>query len=278
MFKFTFKSLLLILLSLYLSGCDELKRVSMSQICEEESAICQDLHQFGDCRYLRTSLIRARYDHIQAPTEKNVLLLLEESEGYKTCLEPKLQIAYTRYKDRKQKRLDNYATAQKIVDKLLVNAAGTRDPNLAYYLWTNHQDLQAKKVFLNAANQSNLTDASVLSKLAVYYSADEPQRAVDFYYKALRSSKNIEELPSSMFLQLVSLFYRHHLYRETYRWAKVAMLTSEEPAPIRLDMIAKRGYISEEALSKLDDEAEDYVDDLEDGKFKKKTPLLHKPQ
>jgi len=274
MFMFNFKSLFLILLSLFLSGCGDFKRVSMSQICEDKPSICNDLHIFGDCRYQRTSLVRSRYQHILEPTEKNTLLLLEESEIYKTCLEPKLQIAYTRYKERKQKRIDNYLTAQSITDKLLKDTAGTQDPNLAYYLWTNHQDLQAKKVFLAAANNPNLTDSSVLSKLAVYYSADEPQLALNFYYKALRESKNIEELPSNIFIQLVSLSFRHHLYKETYVWAKVATATSEEPAPIRLDMIIQRGYISEDEQSQLDNQADNYESALDDGIFKGKAPQL----
>jgi len=275
MFKFTFKSLLLIFISLALTGCG-LKEKSISQICEEAPGICNDLHVIGDCRYQRTSLIRSRYNHLQAPTDKNIKLLLEELDGYRTCLAPTLQIAYKRYKDRKQKRLDNYLASKRVIDRLLKDSVGTKDPNLAYYLWTNFKDLQAKKVFLNAAQNPNLSDPSILAKLAVYYSADEPQRSLDFYYKALRESKNIQQIPSSMFLQLVSFFYRYHKYEETYIWAKVSMETFDEPPPIRLDLITKRGYISEDKEDELEDLADDYISDLEDGIFKVNTPTLFK--
>jgi len=274
MFIFNFKFLLLILISLVLSGCG-LKEKSISQICEETPGICNDLHVIGDCRYNRTSLIRARYNHIQEPSGKNVKLLLEELDAYKICLAPTLQIAYKRYKDRKQKRLDNYLASQKVIDRLLKDSVGTQDPNLAYYLWTNFNDLQAKKVFLAAASKPNLTDPSILSKLAVYYSADEPQRSLDFYYKALRESKNVEELPSNIFLQLVSFFFRNHKYEETYIWANIALKTSDdESPPIRLELIVERGYLTEETQSELDDKASEYLDALEDGIFKEQAPIL----
>jgi len=274
MFIFNFKFLLLILISLVLSGCG-LKEKSISQICEETPGICNDLHVIGDCRYNRTSLIRARYNHIQEPSGKNVKLLLEELDAYKICLAPTLQIAYKRYKDRKQKRLDNYLASQKVIDRLLKDSVGTQDPNLAYYLWTNFNDLQAKKVFLAAASKPNLTDPSILSKLAVYYSADEPQRSLDFYYKALRESKSVEELPSNIFLQLVSFFFRNHKYEETYIWANIALKTSDdESPPIRLELIVERGYLTEETQSELDDKASEYLDALEDGIFKEQAPIL----
>jgi len=274
MFKFTFKTLLLILASFYLSGCDDFKQKSISQICEAAPGICNDLHSIGDCRYQRSSLIRARYEHLQAPTDKNIKLLLEELDNYRTCLSPTLQIAYKRYKDRKQKRLDNYIVSQRLIDNLLKDSVGTQDPNLAYYLWTNFKDLQAKKVFLNAAKDPNLSDPSTLAKLAVYYSADEPQKSLDFYYSALRKSNNIQQIPSSVFLQLVSFFYRYHKYEETYIWAKISMETFDDPPPIRLDLITERGYISEDKEEELEDIADDYISDLEDGIFNVNTPKL----
>ena len=274
MIKLTFKSLLLILIPLFISGCGELKRLSLSQICEDAPGICDDLHIIGDCRYQRTSLIRARYEHLQEPNVKNTQLLLEELDGYKACLEPTLHIAYTRYKDRKQKRLDNYLASQKVIEQLLSESVGTQDPNLAYYLWVNYKDLKAKKVFLNAANQPNLSDTSLLIKLGVYYSSDEPQKSIDFYYKALRETNNIESLPSNTFLQLVTFFYRHRLYEETYIWAKVALDTSEEPTPIRLEMITKKANFSEKKQSQLNKKAKKYISDLKDGLFNQKTPVL----
>jgi hypothetical protein len=273
MFIFTFKSLVLIFLSLCLLGCGS-QEASMEQICEEQAAICDDLHEMGDCRRERLSLIRLRYNHILEPSEKNTQLLLEELNEYKVCLEPTLHIAYTRYKDRKQKRLDNYLVSQGVIEELLAKSKDTQDPNLAYYLWTNYKDLRAKRVFLNAANQPNLTDVSLLIKLAVYHSSDEPQQSINFYYKALQESKSIEELPQSMFLQLVSFFYTNHLYEETYLWAKITLSTSNEPPPINLDMIIQRGRLSKDVQSKLEKQASDYLSAIKSGTFKEKTPIL----
>ena len=278
MFIFTFKSLLLILVSFVLAGCGA-KEKSLSQICEETPGICNDLHVMGDCRYNRASLIRSRYNHLQEPNDNNIKVLLEELDAYKICLAPTLQIAYKRYKDRKQKRLDNYLLSQKIIEQLLKDSVGTQDPNLAYYLWTNFNDLQAKKVFLNAASDPNLKDPSVLAKLAVYYSADEPQRSLDFYYKALRESKNMKQLPKNIFLQLVSFFFRNHKYEETYIWAKIAIDTSDEDdelPPINLELIIDRGFITEDAQSELNTKAKKYIDTLEEGIFKEQAPQYWK--
>lgn len=274
MIIFACKSLLLILLCLLLTACDNIQTASISKICANEPGICNDFHQIADCRFMRTSVIRARYQYSLAADEKNTLLLLEELDIYKSCLELTLQISYARYKDRKKKRFDNYLASKSLIDTLLKTARGTQDPNLAYYLWTHNADLRAKKVFLSAEKRPNLTDVSLLSKLAVYHSADDPQLSLNFYYEALHNSKDIETLPKGIFTQLISILYRHHFYQEAYLWAKVATESKLNSAPIDIEKIIKKGYLSEKLQKKITALSEDYLAALEDGEFTHQAPHL----
>ena len=268
--------MLLICLCLFIAGCDQFKTTNINTICSQEPAVCEDLHQIGDCRFIRTAVIRARYQHMLSPNEVNTQILLEELNSYKSCLELTLQIAYTRFKDRKQKRLDNFLVSESLIEVLLDDAEGTQDPNLAYYLWTHNQDLQAKKVFLNAAKQPGLSNVSLLSKLAIYHSADDPQLSVDFYYKALKNSQNLDSLPNGLFIQLISILYRHNMYQEAFLWAKVATSSSQNSAPINIDNIVEKGYLSIDAQQKLTLLSTQYILALEEGRFNQKTPNLNK--
>lgn len=249
---------------------------SISKICGDKPELCEDLHQIADCRFIRTSVIRARYLHALENTENNTRLLLEELDAYKACLELTLQIAYTRYKDRKRKRLENYLTSKELIDGLLKQSTGTKDPNLAYYLWTNYQDLQAKEVFLSAANRPDLSDPYLLSKLAVFHSSDDPQRSLAFYYKAMQESENLESLPNGIFIQLISLLFKHHLYSEAYLWSTVATNSYQNSAPINMQMIIDKGYLSEKQRQELTNQAEQYIEALEQGTFKEHAPELYK--
>ena len=277
MFIFALKSLLLICVSILLIACDGFQATNISGMCDEKPAICEDFHQIGDCRFLRTSVIRARYQLEMVSNEKNTIKALEELDAYKSCLELTLQIAYTRYKDRKQKRLDNYLASKKVIDQLLVKSVGTQDPNLAYFLWTNHNDLAAKQVFLNATNQPNISDISLLTKLAIYHTADEPQRAIQFFYDALQKTDNIEALPTGIFIQIIGLFYSHHLYQEAYIWSIVATETNQDNAPINIEKIVKKGYFSKQLQSELTNISEHYIEALEQGSFSQPAPALFKP-
>ena len=276
MFINALKYLLLICVSVLLSACDGFETTNISEMCDEKPAICNDFHQIGDCRFLRTSVIRARYQLEIAPDDKNTIRALEELDTYKSCLELTLQIAYTRYKDRKQKRLDNYLASKKIIDQLLNKSVGTQDPNLAYFLWTNHNDLAAKEVFLNATNQPNITDISLLTKLATYHSADDPQRSIQLFYEALQKAHNIETLPTGILIQIIGLFYSHHLYQEAYVWSIVAIETKQDSAPINIEKIVKRGYLSKQVQDELTSVSEHYIKALEQGNFNQPAPKLAK--
>lgn len=275
MFNLASKSLLLICLTLFVSACGDMNTHSMSKICEDKPELCEDLHQIADCRFIRTSVIRARYQHAIDTNESNTRLLLEELDTYKACLELTLQIAYTRYKDRKRKRLENYLKSKELIDGLLKQSVGTTDPNLAYYLWTNYQDLHAKQVFLGAASQPNLADPYLLSKLAVYHSSDDPQRSLNFYYTAFAKSPNLESLPNGIFIQIISLLFKHHLYKEAYLWSVIATQSYQNSAPINLEMIVERGYISEQEQESLSELADQYIESLEQGAFKQQPPTLN---
>lgn len=274
MFFLAIKSLLLLCFLILITGCYSPLVNDVKKTCSNNPDICEDLPQISDCRILRSTLIQARYDYALISNDQNTLRLFEELDAYKVCLELTLEIEFTRNIERKTKRLVNYSTAEKLTENLLQSAKNITDPRLGYYLWSNHQDLQAKRVFLNAANQANLKDVHLLTQLAIYYSADAPQRALQFYYNALRYNPHINQLPQGLLVQLTSLLYRHQQYQLAYLWAVVITKTSIEKTVINLEMIAQKGAISTQQQKQLRQLASKYIKSLEKGTFHQPSPNI----
>lgn len=275
------KSTLLLSALLTTLSCTPSNKDSLSDICASEPQLCADLHQIGDCRYKRTTLIRARYYDKITPNEAHTRALLTELDDYESCLELTLFLEFTRHKERKNLRLENYLTAQKLMEEKLKESKGTQDPHLAYYLWTRHQDLDAKAVFLNAANQKELTDIRLLTKLATTYSKEDPQRALDLFYKALRESKSVDDLPKNIFSLIMTIFYQNKAFEQAYIWALIAKEeNTEKEFPVNLDLILQNGLIHGKKVivneDDLQEQAELYHKQLTEGVFSAEAPQFQR--
>ncbi|MFT6985697.1 MAG: hypothetical protein ACJAT7_001512 [Psychromonas sp.] len=275
------KSTLAITALFVMASCSPFQSDSLSAICESEPQLCDDLHQISDCRYKRTTLIRARYYDKIEPNEAHTRDLLTQLDNYESCLELTLFLQFTRHKERKKLRMENYLTAQKLMEEKLKESKGTQDPHLAYYLWTRHQDLNAKTVFLNAANKKDLTDIRLLTKLATIYSKEDPQRAIDLFYKALRESKSVDALPKNIFTLMMTIFYQNKEFEQAYIWALIAKEEStEKELPINLDLILQKGLINGTKVilneDALEEQAEVYHNQLTDGIFNSDAPQFQR--
>lgn len=273
------KIALLLIASAATISCVPDKKDTLTNICESDPELCNDLHKIGDCRYKRTSLIRARfYDKIE-PSELHTLDLLRELDEYESCLELTLFMQFTRHKERKTHRIENYLTAQKLMQNKLEASKGTQNPHLAYYLWSHYQDLDAKKVFLTETRKKDLQDPKLLIKLAKVYSKHNPQQALNLFYKALRNSKSIDKLPENTFTLIMSIYYQHKAFEQAYIWALIAIEEdTEKTFPINLDLILQKGLINGEKKIKntdaLQKSAANYHNQLEDGTFILQAPHL----
>jgi len=282
MFIKTGIQLSLVCIALLISSCDVFKNDSLNNICQEHPELCDDLYIIADCRFKRTTVIRARYyDKIEA-NEVNKQKLLTELDEYQSCLELTLFLQFTRNKQRKEYRLSNYLTAQTLMQTHIEESRGTQDPILAYYLWTHHQDLQARQVFLAAATEKTVSDPRLLFKLARVNSTGTPQDALNLFYKALALSRSTEEIPNSTFLLIMTIFYQHKKFEEAYIWALISLKGDQQNAsPINLDLILKRGVVGGERVILNDRNlaliAEQYYQQLKVGKFNEQAPLLQTP-
>lgn len=282
MFIKTGIKLSLVCISLLISGCDVFKNDSLNNICNDFPELCNDLHVIADCRFKRSTVIRARYYDKIDPNEVNKQKLLTELDEYQSCLELTLFLQFTRNKQRKEYRLNNYLTAQTLMQQHIEESKGTQDPILAYYLWTHHQDLKARQVFLKAATKQGVTDPRLLFKLARVNPSELPQDALNLFYKALTMTTQIEQIPHSTFLLIMTIFYQNKQFEQAYIWALIA--TKEDPDnefPINLDLILKKGIIGGE-IAILNDKhlaiiAESYYRQLQRGKFIETAPVLMTP-
>lgn len=260
-------------------SCIPGRDVRISTICESHPELCSNLHKIGDCRYLRTSLIRARYYNKVEPNQTHTRDLLAELDAYESCLELTLFLQYTRHKERKQLRFENYTETQNMMKSLLVKSKGTQDPHLAYYLWTRHQDLNAKAVFLNAAQRNDLKDSKLLTKLATIYSKTNSQYSLELFYRALKESNSLDDLPTNIFTLIMTTFYQNRQFEQAYIWALIAKEEcNDKELPINLELILQKGLRSGKKQitneDALEETAEHYIDLLEDGLFNIPAPQL----
>jgi tetratricopeptide (TPR) repeat protein len=278
MIKITIK-ISLVCSILLLSACGRVND-SIGSICKNSPELCDDLHKIGNCRYKRTDVIRARYYDKIEPVEMNRRKLLTELDQYESCLELTLYMQFTRNKQRKKLRVENYLRTQELIQLHLLESKGTQDPMLAYYLWTHYQDLQARDVFLAAATKDNMSDPRLLFKLAILYVKNNPQEALKQFYKALRLSQSIEKISPSTFTIIMNIYYQNKQFEEAYIWALIAKKEDKwDEFPINLELILKKGGRSGDNLVtneiKLKDKAERYHEALENGVFKE-NPLMLK--
>ncbi|GLS91637.1 hypothetical protein GCM10007916_27060 [Psychromonas marina] len=279
MFIKTGIKLSIVCMSLIISACDSFKNDSLKNICSHYPELCSDLYIIGDCRFKRTTVIRARYyDHIE-PNEIHTRQLLSELDEYQACLEMTLHLQFTRNKQRKDQRLHNYLTAQDLMKANLQANKQNQDPMLAYYLWTHHQDLYARRIFLSAATQKDITDPKLLFKLATVNSKNAPQQALNIFYKGLSVSDSLQEIPLSSFVHMMTLFYQHKQFNEAYIWALIAKEEDKNNEfPINLTLILNKGIVGGKSSllneNALQIKAKKYYQQLTLGEFEQTAPIL----
>lgn len=266
------RNLLIILSALMLFACLPKKEITVSTICKDDPELCSDIHKISDCRYVRTDLIRARYYNKTEPTGINKRNLLKELDRYKSCLELTLTMQLTRHVERKQQRIENYLAAKESIKVITKESTGTQDPFLAYYLWLHNQDMQAKQVFIKAATAKEMQDPDILAKLASAYSKTMPNEALKYFFKAMRVSNSIEDLPKTTFLNIMAIYFKKRDFENAFIWAYVNKEADFfEEYPVDFDLILQKGTpkgikkITNE--DELEDIAEKYYQQLDDGKF-----------
>lgn len=164
---------------------------------------------------------------------------------------------------------------QQLIQSELEGIKDTQDPHLAYYLWTRRKDSKAKRVFLVAANQKGLKDSQLLTKLAIYYSKNDPQRALVFFFRALRASQSLDEIPESVFTHIMKIYYQSKNFEQAYIWALIAKAeNTEAELSINFDLILKKGLTGGRKLinneGALQAKADLYRQQLEEGVFNSK--------
>jgi hypothetical protein len=266
-------------LILSLSACGSGDPDTVANICESNPELCTDIHKGVDCRFKRSSLIRARYYDKVAPSETNTLILLDELDDYDMCLELTLLMEYGQKKNQKQKNIDNYLTIQKLLKEKLENIQNSTDPNIAYYLWTHFQDENAKSIFLKYAMNEDNTNVKILLKLANVYANDYPQYSLDTFYKALELTNSLDEIPLTTFTTIMTIYYRNKNFEQAYIWALMAnKINSKSPLPINYDLILQKGHLGSTKIINNEDElqqiANTYYSQLKNGSFQTKAPQL----
>ena len=278
--KKTPKLLIPLCMAFLISSCDLFGGKTVTQICKENPELCEGfLQSVNQCRFKRTDLIRMRYTSKLEPTEHHTIELLDKLANYEQCLEATLQMGFKNNKSRKKGNMTNYFATQALTKKILADSKHTNNPHLAYYLWLHYHDLDAKKVFFDAVTKKKTKDVDLLIKAATVYAAEEPQKSLDTFYKALRYSHSFKEFPISTFTLIMTIYYQNRLYERAYVFALLAERVNDgDETHINLDLVLRKGNPNGEQLikdtDKLETIADNYYTALKAGKFKERAPEL----
>jgi hypothetical protein len=274
------KIVILAALLLTVTSCGFSDKETLTEICKKNAELCNDLHKANFCHYKRAHLIRARYNDKVQPNKEHTLNLLDELSDYESCLELTLLMEFTKRREQKHKLAENYFTTQRLMKEKLNDIKNTQNPHIAYYLWTHYQDIGAKKVFLNAANKEETKDVKLLLKLANSYAKEYPQQSLNLFYKALKESHSLKEIPDRTFTFIMTIFYQQKNFEQAYIWALVAQeVNTEKEYPINLKLILQKGIRNGQQQifneNALEDKADAYYEQLKEGVFNQQAPQLN---
>lgn len=272
----TLKLYLVLASTLILFSCFSTKKDDLLSICNNSPELCLQFHNIVNCSYQRTSVIRALYHEKITPEKSNSYPILKALDIYESCLEPRLFMEFSKRKERKTQRFENYIETQRLIQEELIKSKGTDEPNLAYYLWSHYKDLDAKKVFLNEANNPDLKDIALLSRLGAFYYNRDPQKSLKLFYKILYLSTSIDEISDDIFSSIMNLYYTNKQFEYAYIWALILQKTeSDEKCNIDLALILKQKAYYQQKKTKtktktkemLKETAKRYYQLLEQGDF-----------
>ncbi len=257
------KKLLLLLLPIFLLGCENEDRVR--NICKNAPQLCNDLNSDGWCRFERTDVIRNRFFLQESLTDLNKYNLLESFQIYRVCIELAAQIEPKKNKDRKTQRVQGYLTADREIERLIEETKDSKQPHLAYYHWRVMGSEKAKQNFLSLEHSDELKQPDLIVALATYYFEDEPEKTIQLLYKAIIAYDD-NPIPAKVFESLTTLHLKLKHYNQAHVWAMI----SKELGSKSIDdsMIERYHRFTKEEISELNDKADELLSKINKGKFK----------
>lgn len=253
--------------TLLLSGCFENNR-DTDQLCANNPDLkCDELNvDDGQCRITRTDLIWHRLEVLKHPSDLNKITEYHLTQKYQVCLEVAAQIQAIDQTELKQKRFNALVNSGKNLDRLSTELASFHTPEALYFLWSQNNDLNARREFLQMESSPQLETARLQYALATFYIDRDHNKTVVLLNRALELTHDPKTLNLEIIQSLASVNHFLRNKERAYIWAIVA---KSFDIPIIEDESFARLYpFSEEKLDQLNQISDKVIDSINDGQYR----------
>jgi len=248
-----------------LPGCDSFFALKVKDICDKHPQMCSDLNPDGWCRAEKANIINLRYQKLMAPSDKLNYQLLLGFEHYHKCVTKAAQIEHIKLKEKKSGRVQGIITAQKQLKSLAADTKDSMDPHLRYYHWSRFGDEQALEHFLGYMKRGRLETPELQVALATYFVKFDLDKTINTLYHALELYREDDEVNTEIFKSLTTIYMKKGQFNHAYIWAYVA--NDYEVTDVDLAEIESIVSQSGGKLSRLRKQANNYIDEIEEGRF-----------
>lgn len=202
--------------TLLLAGCE---RDRTSGLCGRFPQFCADLHDDSWCTRERNGLVEARYEHAERPGDASRYRLMSSLEAYRLCLDPLLDIEYTKRHERKNTKVEAIIDIGEELARLEARTASSDYPYLQLWRWQRHGDRAARNAFIEQAGRPEMQQADLQQALAGLLLHRDPAAAERALHRSLELSGADHKPDASLLASLVDLYIRQKRYEEAWIWA-----------------------------------------------------------
>lgn len=241
------------------SGCSEMFKPTIAEICESHSEFCLDLNLDARCRYDRADIIRLRFEHKDDTSDAYKYPLMLAFEEYLVCVEEAQHIEHIKRRGKEATRLKGVLTAQQELTRLARETKTSPDPYLSYYHWSRFNDREALARFESYAQRRNVDDPNLLVILASLQIKYDNALTTQTLYRALSMYQDSDDIDISIFHSLVSIALDDEKFQMAYVWLAVAERFDDKIPSLEREILGEAHALQ---VDILDDVADDIVSAL----------------
>ncbi|MGX9418914.1 DUF2989 domain-containing protein [Vibrio sp. WJH972] len=261
------KLCLTILLSALLVGCFENKR-DTKQLCAATPELrCDELNiNDGQCRITRTDLIWHRRTVLRDPSDVNKIKEYQLTQEYRLCMEVAAQLQPIDKPLMKQRRFESLVNAGNNLDRISNELHQFRTPEALYFLWSQNNDKDARREFLQMERSPELQTARLQYALATFYTDVDQNKTLKLLNRALELTSGPKQLNTEILESLASINQLINQKERSYIWAMVA---KEFNVPIvDQDQLALLYHFDDTKMDQLNEIVSDVISAINKGKYR----------
>ncbi|PHR85668.1 MAG: hypothetical protein COA59_01620 [Colwellia sp.] len=260
------KFLTLFFLLLLLSSCDSSQ--SLTELCKENSQICQEFGQDNWCKSERINVALARIELKAINKDSLKYNLLIAYENYVGCMGLASQIQHIKLKEKTTIRKNNLIKAKTKLVALSDQTLNSTHPHLLYYHWSRKLNKNALTQFLMLEGSAALENSISQFQLATYYVKKDKNKTLHLLFRSLELHQPNEKIIPEVFETLVTIFSNKGKPKQAYIWLKIYhLVTTKQNEQVKQQLVQYQSAYSLDGEF-LDKVAHNTLAKIKAGKFK----------